>query len=66
MKDIKSLYKSEIDTQAKRGGAAADGKEVRSQLKRTYVTIGSGETQKTVSEAQTQFVIQGSSVQTNQ
>ena len=53
---MKSLYTSEIDAQAKQGGNAADGRAVKSQLKRTNVTIGSiannGEMQ---TEAQNHF-----------
>ena len=41
MKGMQSLYTSEIDAQAKLGGTAANGQEVRSQLKRTNLTIGS-------------------------
>ena len=53
MKEVKTMYTSEIDAQAKQGGDPANGQAVRSQLKRTNVTIGSAPSQAHVSEAQT-------------
>ena len=40
MRQAKTLYTSEIDAQAKKGGQAANGQEVRSKLKRTNITMG--------------------------
>ena len=41
MSNARTLYTSEIDAQAKKGGPAADGRAVKSQLKRSNITIGS-------------------------
>ena len=54
----KTLYTSSIDAQAQKGGKAANGREVSSQMKTTSVKIGSHKGQNTVSEAKNQFVLQ--------
>jgi len=57
MSQAKTLYSSEIDAQAKKGGPAANGREVRSSLKRSNITIGNEKKPlNEVSEAKTQFV----------
>ena len=53
-----TLYASSIDAQAQKGGEAANGRAVRTQMKTTSVKIGSQKGQNAVSEAKNQFVVQ--------
>ena len=56
MSQAKTLYTSEIDAQAKKGGPAADGRDVQLSLKRSNFTIGTDRPVNGISEAKTQFV----------
>ena len=55
-RQMESLYTSEIDAQAKKGGPAADGRDVQLALKRSNFTIGTDRPVNGISEAKTQFV----------
>lgn len=58
MKRAQTLYSSEIDKQAKKGGDAADGRSVIKNLKKTNFTIGTQpeSLQNAASEAHAKFV----------
>lgn len=56
MPNPQSIYSSEIDSQAKRGGIPGDGKALQNRLKRTNFHIGSTSvTSQKTSEASQQF-----------
>lgn len=58
MREVKTIYSSEIDGQAKQGGIAASSQDVKNQMKRSSVTIGTKLNDNNVikSEANSQFV----------
>ena len=53
MKQAKTIYSSEINGQAKQGGAAATSRDVSTKMMRSNITIGTNANKTNTSEAKT-------------